>query len=129
MISDKAILGKGPAYPFERYAGGSFKLAQGPALVKMSLIQALRTPRGSRPMRKDLGSRLSNLLFGLEGEMRDAVALEFISEDLEDFEPRVEILSATVINNDNEISITVEYQDIVNNVEGNAVVPYYKGEL
>lgn len=122
MGKNNWFYGRGPAFPFVRNRGGSWPIAEGADLVGMGLEQAVNTEIGSRPMKKNLGAKLTETIFSLEGVIRDTVVKQYIEDTAANMEPRVVIDDVTVVAEDNELFANTSYHLITENIPRNKVI-------
>jgi len=130
-MADLEILGKGPAYPFERDSGGVWPLAEKEALVVMGMKQAVMIGRGERPMWKEKGCELKRILFLPDDPNRAALIKKFITEAINQVEPRaivVDVISNDAVDEPDVVRVEIQYSVIESNVVNNLVIPFNKGE-
>ena len=104
-----------PAYPFERDASGKFATASDWARLEQEIIQAILTPKGSRPMQKSIGCDLSKLLFlnatddsiPQSADPRNVLAKKYITDAVSAAVPDAAINAVTVRNESDGKSIYV----------------------
>jgi uncharacterized protein len=98
--------------------------------VEDSIRIILGTARGERVMRPDFGADLHRLTFSPNNTSTAGLAIFYVQEALQKWEPRIELLDvdAEPYENDaNTLLITVEYKIISMNTEHNLVYPFYLG--
>ncbi|MEW6104850.1 MAG: GPW/gp25 family protein [Bacillota bacterium] len=121
------FLGKGPAFPF-RLTLGPDDMAEGEALVEMSIDQILGTAEGERLMRPDFGSRLPYLLFENSTEVLEALAAFAVEDALERWEPRITVLGVDARAEGNRLEIHLHYMiNATNDVRNKVYVRELKG--
>lgn len=85
----------------DRFTTGGFQLTRdgrlatvsGDELVRQSLILILSTRPGERVMRPDFGCRLHELLFAVTSDTTAGVAMHYVRQAVEQWEPRVEVMT------------------------------------
>lgn len=121
------FLGCGPAYPF-RLTFGPGDLAAAEQLIEMSIDQILGTALGERIMRPDFGSRLPHLLFENATEVVEALAVTYVEDALERWEPRITVLGVDTKVEDNKLGVHLHYRiNATNNVRNKVYVYPLKG--
>ena len=73
-------------------ASGGLAMVEGSAAVRQALLLLLSTRPGERVMRPDYGCDLWRLAFAPNDETSHGLAIHFVRQAVERFEPRVEIL-------------------------------------
>lgn len=134
MASSKAsFLGTGWGFPpsFDR-ASHRVRLVSDAADIAESIHLILATTPGERVMQPTFGCHLSRLVFEKIDSAMIAELNHLIYHALLDFEPRVNFLSADVLDReelDGAIHISVHYSIVITNTRHNLVFPYYlRGE-
>jgi uncharacterized protein len=98
--------------------------------VEESIRIILGTARGERVMRPDFGADLHRLTFSPNNTSTAGLAIFYVQEALQKWEPRIELLDVDAEpdeNDANTLLITVEYKIISMNTEHNLVYPFYLG--
>jgi phage baseplate assembly protein W len=98
--------------------------------VEDSIRIILGTARGERVMRPDFGADLHRLTFSPNNTSTAGLAIFYVQEALQKWEPRIELLDVDAEpdeNDANTLLITVEYKIISMNTEHNLVYPFYLG--
>lgn len=67
----------------------------GDDLIRQSLILILSTRPGERVMRPDFGCRLHELLFAVTSDTTAGVAMHYVRQAVEHWEPRVEVMDVS----------------------------------
>ena len=113
-------IAKGISFPFR--IGSRGRIATSKAtfedhrLIHESIHQILLTPKGSRLMEPEFGSRIPELVFKNYKPPLNAAIMKFSKQALERWEPRINVLSINVEKVDNSgnkhgiISIRVRYK-------------------
>jgi uncharacterized protein len=71
---------------------GRLETVSGPELIRQSLLLLLSTYPGERVMRPDYGSELLTLAFARNDDTTAGLAIHYVRQAVERFEPRVRIL-------------------------------------
>lgn len=82
--------------------------------IQQSIRDVLSTPLGSRLMRRDYGSRLTDLI---DHPLDDATLLEFYSatvDALNKWEPRIRVKSVSHLVTQGKVSLTLELEILRN---------------
>lgn len=80
------------------------------AAVKRSLLNLLKTPRGSRPFRPDYGTRLYDYLFNQADTSTEYEINDVLGKEIQRFEPRVRLsLIETNFEDRHGVRIRIEY--------------------
>lgn len=74
---------------------GAIGMIQGPEAVRQSLLLLLTTIPGERVMRPTYGCPLHRLIFSPNDHTTAGLAMHYVRQAIERWEPRVEILSVT----------------------------------
>ncbi len=132
---DTAHLGKGTSFPFNISKTGVVKRGVSFTKDELKVIQAIRyllsTPIGSRPMRRDWGSRLYEIPFNPIDEAA-MLADDFVIEAIRKFEPRVSITESNTYISPTQLG-QLEIQIIVlftrTQKFGNLVFPFFLNDF
>lgn len=92
---------------------GALQLASGPELLRQALLMLLSTTPGERVMRPRYGCDLLSLAFSHNDETTAGLAVHYVREAIERFEPRARIvrLAATrPTDAPHQLHIVLEYQ-------------------
>jgi len=92
----------GVAYPFVRNDAGVFDIKYNYDLIEADIEQSIRTRRMSRPMLKDIGCSIDDLLFLNDDVQRNTAILTFIKDSVENDIDNVIIESVEVVNIEDE---------------------------
>jgi phage baseplate assembly protein W len=74
-------------------ARGAIEMAEGDAAVRQAVFLLLSTMPGERVMRPDYGCELYRLIFSPNDNTTAGLAIHYVRQALERWEPRVEVLS------------------------------------
>lgn len=126
------VLGRGIGFPLQ-LAAGQIGMNAFDAQVRQSILLILRTAPGERMMRPEFGAGLNSLAF----EPMDAVTVSLVqhrvTETLQRFEPRIEVLSVSVeaMSDEGRLEALIQYRVRRTNTVNNLVYPFYleRGEL
>ena len=72
---------------------GSLSTVEGDESVRQALVLLLSTQPGERLMRPDYGSHLDRLVFGPNDHTAAGLAIHYVRQAIERWEPRVDIVS------------------------------------
>jgi hypothetical protein len=82
--------------------------------VKRSILNIMKTAKGSRPFYPEFGCSINSFLFSNRDPFAEDSIKDMINDALLKFEPRIDVLRVQVIydqsNNDTEVYIKVEYR-------------------
>lgn len=125
----RSLLGRGPAFPYNRSEIGGLSSSDGIDRINQSLFLLFETPKGSRLMLPDFGSDIHRYKF----DPLDKVLMErlryTITEDIKRWEPRISLVSVEFLANsqnidNNTLYISISYSIINTPITGNFVYPY-----
>ena len=135
MTVETAHLGKGISFPLQISKKGvtkrGIRLSEGEEKVIKAIRLILATPIGSRPIRRDFGSRLHEIPFE-PIEEAGSIARDFVIDAIVNWERRVIIIDVDVIenpNNDARLDIQITIQFIKTQRVGNLVFPFFLNDL
>ena len=85
--------------------------------IKRSIRNIISTNKGERPFDPDFGSNIRALLFEPDSDLLRLAIQDEIETQIENFEPRVELLTAVVSNtseaiDSNELNVVIEFTPI-----------------
>jgi phage baseplate assembly protein W len=72
-------------------AAGRLAMVHGDAAIRQAIILLLGTTPGERLMRPDYGSHLNRLLFAANDQTTAGLAIHYVRQALQRWEPRIEI--------------------------------------
>ncbi len=127
LLDGKAFLGHGLATPFRR-AAADIANASGEELVRSCVSQVLGTvgasaySQGELPWRTDFGSLLHLLRHKNIDDATQALARQYVTEALRQWEPRVRVRSVVFSRDGVILYIRLRYDIIAANSPGNQVV-------
>jgi len=102
------------AIPMQDDSRGDLAIKREVESVKQSVLNILKTNRGERPFLPSFGSNLLSYLFENVDSVTKTLIRESIILSLQNFEPRVNVLSVNVnqLSDRNAISVTLEVEII-----------------
>ena len=98
-----------PSFPFRRNDAGIWETCSFENSVEQGIIQTLLTGLGERPMFKQLGCRIKEIIFMNEDENRDTLATHYLQEACEIMEPNALFHSVSIKNENDEIHAYVSF--------------------
>lgn len=125
MIYDDFI-GKGlSSGVFDNLSGG-MKVASGLDEINDSIRLILSTPIGSRYFLPEFGSRLYELVFEPNNYILEDLLKIYINDALNKWEKRIKVtnISVCIIQEGNEVPVTISYRVLNSNIEGSYVYPF-----
>ena len=128
MSDIREYLGQGTTYPTALVNGKSL-LINDRNLVEQSIKIILGTPRGSRFMLPEFGSRLNELLFEQNDEVLEDLITYFIYEALTMWEKRVKFVGVVFKRDQNDESVLycdIRYRILQSNDIDSFIYPFYK---
>jgi hypothetical protein len=93
--------------------GGRIQMVDGDASVRQAILLLLSTIPGERVMRPDYGCDLHRLVFSPNDDTTAGLAIHFVKQALQRWEPRVEILRVDALPNQDraeQLDIVLEYR-------------------
>jgi phage baseplate assembly protein W len=98
--------------------------------VEESIRIILGTARGERLMRPDFGCNLNRLVFAPNNASTGGLAMFYVRESLQKYEPRIELLAVDA-NPDTDdparMLIVIDYRILATDSRQNLVYPFYLG--
>jgi len=120
------ILGKGFSLDFSLDTHGSIKMSSYERSVQESIEIILSTRPGERIYNSDFGCSISELMFEPNDVRTQMLAREYVTQALEAFEPRIELIEINVMSEEeNSMNIEISYEIIQSNKVHNLVYPFY----
>lgn len=123
----REYLGQAVTYP-SQLVNGKAALINDKALVEQSIKIILDTPKGTKFMLPEFGSRLRELAFEPNDEVIEDMAGYFIYEAIRDWEKRVLYVS-TQFEHDNEQAVMlchIKYKILQSNEIESFIYPFYR---
>ena len=133
-MAERDFLGVGWRFPIAVAAGPERITRIAVSAYEQSIEESIRivlgTPPGERLMRPAFGCDLNRLAFAANNTSTAGLAIFFVREALEKWEPRIELLAVDAqadSDSDATLLISINYRIITTNSEHNLVYPYYLG--
>lgn len=92
---------------------GGIQMVQEDASVRQAILLLVSTRPGERVMRPDYGCDLNRLVFSLNDDTTAGLAIHYLRQALDRWEPRIEILHLSADRNEadpRELDITLRYR-------------------
>jgi phage baseplate assembly protein W len=127
-MRNREFLGQGWAWPTQINPRGEFSLARGERDIEQAIRIILETHPGERVMRPEFGCRVHDLVFAPYDAATEGLAIMYVEEALERWEPRVDVLEVNVSENPNHegaLSIEIRYRVKDTHDERSIVHPFY----
>lgn len=128
---DKEFLGQGLAFPLQLNARGGLALVAGARDIEQAIRIILETQPGERVMRPEFGCRAKELLFAPRNATTENRLVEYVTEALRYWEPRIDVLSVAVrLSQDPDAAWLVEINYRIKDThdERSLVYPFFIGE-
>jgi len=133
-MAERDFLGVGWQFPIALSAGPDritrIAVSAYERAIEESIRIVLGTPPGERLMRPEFGCDLNHLAFAPNNNSTAGMAIFYVREALEKWEPRIELLAVDAqpdAASQDTMLISIDYRIIANNSEQNLVYPYYLG--
>lgn len=123
-----SFLGRAIAFPPRLSDRNHFTLADGGSAVRQSIYLIIHTVPGERVMRPEFGCEIHSLIFAPANLETAVIAERYVSEALQRWEPRIEVVRVTVTPGSTwlgELFIEIAYQHRGESDVRNLVYPYY----
>jgi phage baseplate assembly protein W len=106
----------------------STAISQAHAHIQESVLQILGTRIGERLMSPDFGSRLHELVFEQNDSVLKALIRHYVIEALEQWEKRITVTAVEFGESvdANHLPVSISYQIVQTQVDGNLVYPFYR---
>ena len=94
-------------------APGHVEMVEGDASVRQAIFLLLSTTPGERVMRPEYGCELQRLLFSPNDDSTAGLAIHFVKQAIQRWEPRVEIVRVDAVANSDraeQLDIALEYR-------------------
>lgn len=98
-------------YNLEADAQGNIRIDTDIDAIKTSIVNILRTPKGSRVMRPNFGSRIADIAFeNMSNDLANMIAKE-VKTSIEIWDPRISIANVDVFQSpdENKLSVNVGF--------------------
>ena len=122
------FLGSGWAFPVSVDQRGRIAIASQETDIEQSIRIILLTPKGQRMMRPDFGCHIHELVFAQNDGTTAGLAVHYVTEALNMWEPRIRVLGvkASTDNNDgSRLLIEIEYEVKATFDRRSLVFPFY----
>jgi len=127
-LREKEFLGRGLAFPLQINPRGELALASGVHDIEQSIRIILETVPGERVMRPEFGCRIHELVFAPHNAATEGLAIHYVREALERWEPRIElqeVLVETDTRGGGALIIEIRYRIKETHDERSIVYPFY----
>ncbi|HFD40881.1 MAG TPA: phage baseplate protein [Anaerolineae bacterium] len=127
-IRNREFLGQGLAFPLQIDPRGGIALASGEHDIEQAIRLILMTAPGERVMRPEFGCRIHELIFAPHDPATEGLAILYVEEALERWEPRIELREVNVETDaarDGVLLITIRYRIRDTHNERSIVFPFY----
>lgn len=122
------FVGTGWAFPPRLNDRTRMTLAQADEDIRQAIFIIINTAPGERVMRPRFGCRIHDLIFWPANDQTAALAERYVSEALEDWEPRIKVRDVTARPGGSaygELHITITYQIKGRHDVRSLVYPFY----
>ena len=126
-IAQNDFLGQGWGFPV-RVEDGKVVLTKDVGNIKEAVRLVLGTSLGERLMRPTFGSRLQELVFAPNNGATHALAVSYVRDALDQWEPRIDVdqVLVTIGGEDaNIMNLNINYTIRTSNVPDNLVYPFF----
>ena len=129
ILKYKAVIGKGFSYPF--YVNedtGAVEGSEGVDNVVRSIVHILDVQIGEMPGNRGFGSSIDQLVFSINDSSNDALFQHFVIEAIENWEPRVQILSVLINRSgasEGLLELGMDFYILQTHSTGSMVYPFY----
>jgi hypothetical protein len=122
------FLGAGWAFPVAVDQRGRIALASQETDIEQSIRMILLTPKGQRMMRPDFGCHIHELVFAKNDGTTAGLAVHYVTEALNMWEPRIRVLSVKASTDDadgSRLLIDIDYEIKATLDRRSLVFPFY----
>ena len=122
------FVGSGWAFPIAVDPHGRIALASQENEIEQAIQMILLTPKGQRVMRPDFGCHIHELLFAQNDGTTAGLAVHYVTEALNMWEPRIRLLGVRAVqdtNNDSRLLIEIDYEIKATVDRRSLVFPFY----
>ena len=122
------FLGAGWAFPVAVDQRGRIALASQETDIEQSIRMILLTPKGQRMMRPDFGCHIHELVFAKNDGRTAGLAVHYVTEALNMWEPRIRVLSVKASTDDadgSRLLIDIDYEIKATLDRRSLVFPFY----
>ncbi len=128
-MRSREFVGSGLHFPLRVNSHGGLALTQGASEVEESIRIVLETSPGERVMRPDFGCRVWELVFAPRNAATEATMIEYVEDALAMWEPRIEVISVTLVDDpnydDSVVLVNILYRVKRTHDERSIVFPFY----
>ena len=126
-MNSNRFLGRGLRFPLQTEAG-KVATVEGDESIREAIYIILSTPLGERVMNLDFGCRIHELLFAPNNNSTSHLAVFYVKEALQKWEPRIEVNEVKAgfdPVHTNLLQIDIHYTIRSRNTRANLVYPFY----
>lgn len=121
------FIGAGYIYPIELSSGKPLLRTGDLELIRSSLRILLSWPINNRIFLGEFGSRINEAIGQPNDDILSSLVYQFITESINKFERRIELLDAEIIRpNNTSINLRLNYKIRSTNLEDSFIFPFYK---
>jgi phage baseplate assembly protein W len=127
-VRNREYIGQGLAFPLQYDARGGIALTSGESDIVQAIKIILLTAPGERVMRPEFGCRIHELVFAPHDAATESLAIHYVREALERWEPRIEVQDIAIspaTRRDGVLLIEIKYQIKDTHDEYSIVYPFY----
>ncbi|MCB0113689.1 MAG: GPW/gp25 family protein [Caldilineaceae bacterium] len=128
-LKNREFVGRGLHFPLRVDSHGRLALTRGASEVEESIRVILETAPGERVMRPEFGCRVWELLFDPRNAATEAAVVEYVQDALKMWEPRIDVLSVTLVDDpnldDSVMLVQIQYRIKRTHDERSIVFPFY----
>jgi len=128
---DRTFLGQGLAFPLQISPRGGISLVRGERDIEQSIRIILETSPGERVMRPEFGCRIHDLVFASNDASTQGLAIHWVKEALDRWEPRIDVLQVDVSQDteqDGVMLVNIHYRIKDTHNDRSIVYPFYLTE-
>jgi len=125
---DREYIGQGLAFPLQVNPRGEIALATGERDIEQAIRIILGTMPGERRMRPEFGCRIHELVFAPHDSATEGLAVYYVQEALERWEPRIDVVVVNVATDpvkEGIMLLEIRYQVRDTHNERSIVYPFY----
>ena len=127
-VRDREYIGQGLAFPLQVNPRGGIALSSGEHDIEQAIRIILMTAPGERMMRPEFGCHIHELVFAPHDPATESLAIYYVQESLERWEPRIELRDVNVVTDpgrDGVLLIEIKYQIKDTYDERSIIYPFY----
>lgn len=128
-MAEKVYLGQTLKQPIQIDGLGRATTVKSDANIAQALAFLLATPKGTRFMMPEYGSRIEELIFEPNDQILESLMRTFVYEAIEEWERRVRFVNITFSYPENQqerIDCRIFYRDLASNEIESFVYPFYR---